>query len=269
MPSVGRTDMRAHFVPVAYLKGFADVRSEARSAKAFAIPRERPPFRTSLDNLCVCTDYYTTLPHEDATLFEAQETLFGKLLEGVSAGDFARLQGIAPHLWRMKIRNRSILDSTRYKQILMAAAQTMDLGLRETKILTTTGVQKLITSDDPIMLFGDGGPSLQAFLLPLSPEIVLVDVPSQLFSVSAGGASDEDVDLLNKYQCQQAHRYVMMRDEPTLPATYQKQMPAQARGASSGVAIANNSGAATAYLNFISYNPRGAGVLPGFLTERR
>ncbi len=222
--------MRAHFVPVAYLKGFSDQSAEPRHSKAYAVAKDRM-FHTALDNLCVCSDYYSAFPEEDAALFEELEAVLGALLDKARANDRSELRGIALHLWRLKLRNRAILDFSHHKQPLMAAGENVDLDEHETHFVSATRGLTLITSDDPLLLFGDGGSEAHCFILPLSPELLLVSAPTPRFSVTNSEASPDDVLLLNKLQCKQARRYVIMGGRAIRPKGIPESHPG---GASTG-----------------------------------
>lgn len=250
--------MRAHFVPVGYLKGFSPDPSAERSATVTVVERQKM-YQTSVESICACSDYYSHFPEEDGALFAAQETLLPQL---TSIAPEALPADLAPHLWRLKVRNRAILDNTRYRDLILPASQTVDLGTRKQSIIVAHSPCELITSDDPLILYGYGEPSDLGFLLPVSPDRLVVSVPVNRFAIVSGTASAADVELINRLTCRQARRCVIMRSPTGDPSTLRLHMRASPQPAASGVAHGRTP---AAFLNFTSVNPQGPDGTPSFL----
>jgi len=257
--------LKAHTLSVAYLKAFATARrnKETRFWHAWAVDRAKC-FRASLKRLCAEGGYYTADSGIDAALFMQQENAFGDLLPRLTAGDTAALLEIAEHLWLLKLRNTAILDSTRHRLLLLREGRAIPLGERVSALINASDLPvPLVTSDDPVLLFGDGLPSVQCFVLPISPDRILVSAPKSDFRMVSSYASTADVELLNRLQCRQARRYVIMRDEPIDPTAYQAAMSPTPRPAASGAALTNGRG--SIIINVVSTNPSGPDSLPSFL----
>jgi hypothetical protein len=257
--------MKAHFVPVSYLKGFASGNPKARYAKAYVIERRKVyPNPTAIRKICARTDYYTPIPAQDARLFSDQETVFGTILSKLAAGDTSVLIDITPQLWLLKLRNIAILENTSYRTCVLETGKNIKFPDRAVSVIQTQSPSRLITSDDPLLLIGEGSPENMCFVLPLTPEKLLVSVPEKYFAIVGNEATNADVELLNKLQCRQARRCVITRDAPTDPSRYQRNMPQEPHPATSGVITITKS----AILNFISINAKGPDGLPSFLTVR-
>lgn len=259
--------MRAHFVPIAYLKGFSKGTGDPRRSSAVAIARDKV-FQASLDNLCVCSDYYTAFPEEDAALFAQDEPFFATLVQGISAGVASALHSIPQRIWSLKLRNRSILDFSYYRQLVMAAGANVDLSSHTARVIFTPPPDQLITSDDPVLIFGIGNPSEQCFILPLTPNLLVVSASTTFFSLHSSTATSSDVQLLDRLQYQQARRHIICYDMPPTPKLYQEDIPVSPRRARSEIRFTPSRNGGYLILNFFSYNPRGPGMSLSFLSPK-
>ncbi|MGH8770880.1 MAG: DUF4238 domain-containing protein [Pyrinomonadaceae bacterium] len=139
---------------------------------------------------------------------------------------------------------------------------------RDTTVIRTESAG-LITSDDPLLIIGDGPPAEQCFLLPVSPELLILSAPVKYFLITAFRATDADIGLLNRWQCRQAREYVIMPREPTDAKTYQTHMrPEPTKAMSGAVFYDRERRKGSVILNFTSFNARGPEALPSFLALR-
>lgn len=231
--------MRAHVIPVAYLKGFSvDPNPEPRLRRIYAVARDRY-FWAALGDACVLKDYYTKDADIDDALFHDQETSFGTLVERIEAGQQIEA-AVHTYIWLLKARSRVILDHAKDRELIAKHARTVPLGGRSLAIVRTQ--DDLITSDDPVTMFGvshgQGGIDC-AFMLPLTPRILALSLPSGRFSIRNSVASAKDVELLNRWQCERARFYVLMHDEIMPTTRVHQHMPASPWRASSGAVFFN------------------------------
>ncbi|WP_437587895.1 DUF4238 domain-containing protein [Sorangium sp. So ce1000] len=250
--------MRAHFVPAGYMKAFSPDPSAGRDSQVTVVERQKV-YRTSVENLCVCKDYYSRFPKEDDALFREQE---GALARLASMDPDTALDDLAPHLWRLKMRNRAILDATRYRTYILAASKAMNLGMRQEAVVVVAGSEELITSDDPLIVYGDGHPQEQCFILPVSPKRVIVSASAKFFSLASKSASGDDVRLLNRLACEQAQRCLIMQAAPANRSALQQMMSPVPQRATSGFVPLP---APTAIINYVSVNPRAPGRALSFI----
>ena len=157
--------MKAHYLPVAYLKGFGDDSCPKPEKCRAWVVRRRSLSNEMLRNIGVRKSFYVFSRSEDFKLFEEQERYFGTLLPKLEAGDVSVLSDVARQLWLLKLRNRTILDSTHHRRTVMEAGKSFPLGGRDSKVIEAApGAGAFITSDDPLLLIGDEDPDRQCFL---------------------------------------------------------------------------------------------------------
>lgn len=250
--------MRAHFVPAGYMKAFSPDPSAGRESQVTVVERQKT-YRTSVENLCVCKDYYSRFPKEDDALFKEQEELLPQL---ATMDPTTALGDLAPHLWRLKMRNRAILGSAHYRNLILEASKVVNLGVRHEAFVDVSGTEELIISDDPLVAYGEGGPHEQCFVLPVSPTRLVVSAPAGFLSIVDKLASDEDIRKLNSLACKQAQRCLIMRTAPSDPSLLQSMMSAAPQPASAGIAPMPEW---TAIVNYVSFNSRGPNGMPSFL----
>ncbi|MCG3776719.1 MAG: hypothetical protein JW395_3581 [Nitrospira sp.] len=201
-------------------------------------------------------------------LFAQDEPFFATLVQGISAGVASALHSIPQRIWSLKLRNRSILDFSHYRQLVMAAGANVNLSSHTARVIFTPPPDQLITSDDPVLIFGIGNPSEQCFILPLTPNLLVVSASTTFFSLHSSTASSSDVQLLNRLQCQQARRHIICYDMPPTPKLYQEDIPVSPRRARSEIRFTPSRNGGYLILNFFTYNPRGPGMSLSFLSPK-
>ncbi len=249
--------MRAHFVPVSYLKAFSSDPAIGRKARIRAVERSGE-YVTSVDNVCVCSDYYSHMPSADAALFRSQEISLPQLANT----DFVP-PNLAHLLWELKLRNRAILDFSRYREMLLMAAKHVDLGERITWYAEVEGsADRLVTCDDPVIVYSGGVLSEYCFLLAVSPTRLAVSAPRHLYRRNGVTLTSGDVRLINTLLSQQTRRTVLLPPAATVPRYIRDVIPHLAKEARSELM---HGPSPFVILNFHGPNPHAAGQLPSCL----
>jgi hypothetical protein len=250
--------LRAHFVPIAYLKAFSDNPSKGRDGQVNVITRERE-FTAKIDKLCACTDYYTKCPKTDFKLFENQEKTFADLS---NANDVP--YGLSNHIWQLKLRNTAILDSTKYRQLIATSATATPLGERYESFISTNGAYELITCDDPVITYDGNTPQEMCFLLTISPSRLFVSAPKNRYLITSATATEADVLHINRLVCRQVRNYAITHPNTVNLSELKKEFPQEPISAMSDILHSPYSGD-TIILNFRGHNSRGPESLPSFM----
>lgn len=249
--------MRSHFVPVSYLKAFANKPALCQYGRVHVIERERD-YYPSIKKVCVNKNYYSHFPSTDSRLFQSQEMLLGSLANVNHIPD-----NFAIELWKLKIRNKAILDFTNYRELIVLSNSTIDLGLRTEWFVEIKGDSQFITCDDPLIVYGGNSPEEMCFMLTVSPSRLVISAPTQFYSNVSSIANIEDVELVNKLVCHQIRRCAITHPSKRDVDNLRLYFPAKTIKIRSDIMWTQSP---FMIINFHGPNPQGPNCLPSFIS---